>query len=151
MANGCRHPIFDDGVQGQRPLHSTTSAWTPARAGCTSPRYPHTLVGIWDPTFTELNDIRREARVAHAQRQYLIAEEHYRTFKEGATAEDVINLGALLRTQGRTKEGSYFYKKWINYFGTDKRLLLNACNCWNDNNEAHLVAQCLNLCFKGRH
>ena len=93
---------------------------------------------------TELNDIRREARVAHAQRQYLIAEEHYRTLlKEGATAEDVINLGALLRTQGRTKEGSCFYKKWINYFGTDKRLLLNACNCWNDNNEAHLVAQYL--------
>ena len=72
-------------------------------------------MGNWDSEVpTELNDIRREARAAHAQKQYLIAEERYRTLLEqGATADDVINLGALLRTQGRTKEGSCFYKKWI--------------------------------------
>ena len=44
---------------------------------------------------------------------------------------------------GRLKEGSHFYQEWVNHFGLDERLLLNACNCWNENNESHLVLQSL--------
>ena len=89
---------------------------------------------------TALDAIRKKAQQAHAQQQYLVAEGHYRTLLEaGTNLEDVINLGALLRTQGRLIEGSHFYQHWVNHFGPDERLLLNACNCWNDNNEPHLV------------
>ena len=70
----------------------------------------------------------------------MVAERHYRTLLgEEASIDDVINLGALLRSQGRLKEGSHFYQHWIDRFGPDERLLLNACNCWNENNEAKLV------------
>ena len=89
---------------------------------------------------TALDAIRKKAREAHAQEQYLIAEQHYRTLlKQEAILDDVINLGALLRSQGRLKEGSVFYQQWINHFGPDERLLVNACNCWNDHNDAQLV------------
>ena len=58
---------------------------------------------------TALDAIRKEAREAHAQQHYLIAEQHYRTLlNEEANIDDVINLGALLRSQGRLKEGSTF-------------------------------------------
>ena len=93
---------------------------------------------------TALDDIRKKAWEAHAQQQYLIAEQHYRTLlREEASIDDVINLGALLRSQGRTKEGSSFYQKWINHFRSDERLLMNACNCWNDNQEPQLVLKYL--------
>ena len=89
---------------------------------------------------TALDAIRKNAREAHARQQYLIAERLYRTLlNEEANVDDAINLGALLRHQGRIKEGSHFYQKWVNSFGHDERFLLNACNCWNDNNEAHLA------------
>ena len=99
--------------------------------------------------FTALDKIRREAREAHAQQHYSVAEQHYRTLlKAEASPDDVINLGALLRSQGRLKEGSHFYRQWINHFGSDERILLNACNCWNENNEAHLVLQFLENLFR---
>ena len=89
---------------------------------------------------TELEAIRKKAREAHAQRRYLVAERHYRTLLgEEPSIDDVINLGALLRSQGRLKEGSHFYQHWIDRFEPDERLLLNACNCWNENNKAKLV------------
>ena len=89
---------------------------------------------------TALDDIRKEAREAHAQQKYLVAEQHYRTLlKREANVDDAINLGALLRSQGRLKEGSHFYQQWIKHFESDDRFLVNACNCWSDNNEAHLV------------
>ena len=70
----------------------------------------------------------------------MVAEGHYRTLLgRERNIDDVINLGALLRSQGRLQEGSLFYQSWINKFERDKRLILNACNCWNDNNEAHLA------------
>ena len=93
---------------------------------------------------TALEAIREKARKAHAQQQYLIAEQHYRILlNEEAALDDAINLGALLRSQGRLREGSSFYQKWVNFFGPEERLILNACNCWNENNEAHLVIQFL--------
>ena len=89
---------------------------------------------------TALDDIRKEAREAHAQQKYLVAEQRYRTLlKREANVDDAINLGALLRSQGRLKEGSHFYQQWIKHFEADDRFLVNACNCWSDNNEAHLV------------
>ena len=89
---------------------------------------------------TALDAIRKKAQEAHAQQQYLIAERLYRALlEEEANLDDVINLGALLRSQGRLKEGSNFYQKWVKHFGPDKSLILNACNCWNDNDESHLV------------
>ena len=88
---------------------------------------------------TALDVIRRKAHEAHAQQKLLVAEEHYRTLLEKeANIDDVINLGALLRSQGRLKEGSLFYEYWIKQFTDDSRLVLNACNCWNDNNQAQL-------------
>ena len=58
---------------------------------------------------TALEAIRKEAREAHAKQQYLIAEQHYRILlNKEANIDDVINLGALLRSQGRIKEGSNF-------------------------------------------
>ena len=93
---------------------------------------------------TALEDIRNKARKAHAEQQYLIAEQHYRTLlRKEANLDDAINLGALLRSQGRLQEASDFYTKWINFFGAEERLLLNACNCWNDNNEAARALQYL--------
>ena len=98
---------------------------------------------------TALDAIRRKAQQAHAQQQYLVAESHYRTLlKAEANLEDVINLGALLRSQGRLKEGSNFYQHWVKYFGSDERLLMNACNCWNENNEASLVIEALSPQFQ---
>ena len=93
---------------------------------------------------TTLEAIRKEAREAHAKQQYLIAEQHYRTLlNKEANIDDVINLGALLRSQGRIKEGSNFYQRWVKYFGQNENLLINACNSWNDNNQSHLVLDCL--------
>ena len=83
--------------------------------------------------------IRKKAREAHARQQLLIAEQHYRTLlKEDPVIDDVINLGALLRSQGRLQEGSLFYQKWVSKFSKDPRLILNACNCWNESNDARI-------------
>ena len=88
---------------------------------------------------TTLDAIRKKAREAHAQEQYLIAEQHYRTLlKQEAILDDVINLGALAKPRA-VKRGIVFYQQWINHFGPDERLLVNACNCWNDHNDAQLV------------
>ena len=93
---------------------------------------------------TALDVIREKAREAHARQQLLVAEQHYRTLlKAEPHIDDVINLGALLRSQGRLKEGSLFYRQWINHFEKDERLILNACNCWNDNNEPQLALDSL--------
>lgn len=91
---------------------------------------------------TKLEAIRREAREAHAQHQHLIAEQLYRTLlSENPHVDDAVNLGAILRSQGRLQEGSSFYKQWVGHFRSEENLLLNACNCWNDNNEANLVLE----------
>lgn len=89
-----------------------------------------------------LNIIRREAWEAHAQQRWLDAEERYRSLlAKDPSVDDVINLGALLRSQGRLQEGSIFYQHWLKHFGNDQRLLLNACNCWNDHGQSALSVQ----------
>ena len=91
---------------------------------------------------TAQDTIRKKAQQAHAQQQHLIAEQCYRTLLEQEpNLDDAINLGALLRSQKRLAEASLLYQKWTSYFGIDVRLILNACNCWNDNNEPHLVIE----------
>jgi predicted O-linked N-acetylglucosamine transferase (SPINDLY family) len=45
---------------------------------------------------------------------------------------DAINLGALLRQQGRLQEACAHYKEWLNYFGEDNTLRVNAANAMRD-------------------
>ena len=98
---------------------------------------------------TALDVIRKKAREAHAGQELLIAERHYRTLLEKQpNIDDVINLGALLRSQGRLQESSRFYKTWITCFDKDPRLILNACNCWNDNDESQIAIQLLETYFQ---
>ena len=68
---------------------------------------------------TALDAIRKEAREAHAQQQYLIAEQHYRTLLDAeANLDDVINLGALLRSQGRLRKAQNFLSEMGQAFWT---------------------------------
>ena len=100
---------------------------------------------------TALDAIRKKAREAHASHELMVAEDHYRTLlRRKPNIDDVINLGALLRQQGRLKEGSIFYKSWVNQFKNDHRLILNACNCWNDNGEALLALNKLEEIIRGK-
>ena len=58
---------------------------------------------------TSLEVIRRKAHEAHARQELVVAERHYRTLLgRERNIDDVINLGALLRSQGRLQEGSLF-------------------------------------------
>jgi len=96
-----------------------------------------------------LDNIRQEAREAHAAQRWPVAEQQYRRLLAvDPQIDDVINLGALLRAQGRYQEGSAFYKHWLTQFGTDLRLLLNACHCWNDNGEATVSIQQLEAALR---
>jgi predicted O-linked N-acetylglucosamine transferase (SPINDLY family) len=96
-----------------------------------------------------LDTIRQEAREAHAAQRWDVAEEQYRRLLAAdPQIDDVINLGALLRSQGRYQEGSAFYKQWLTRFGSDRRMLLNACHCWNDNGEAGLSIQQLEAALR---
>ena len=122
-----------------KPLQVTRNVSRRSQEACTSHGHPHKLGRLRIQVLTTLDAIRKKAGGSRPE-QYLIAEQHYRTLlKQEAILDDVINLGALLRSQGRLKEGSVFYQQWINHFGPDERLLVNACNCWNDHNDAQLV------------
>ena len=83
-----------------------------AQEACTSRRHHHRLVGLKICRANRSRRHSKKARDAHAKQQLLIAEQHYRTpLREEPEVDDVINLGALLRSQGRLQEGSLF----INY------------------------------------
>ncbi|WP_390129397.1 hypothetical protein [Synechococcus sp. HIMB2401] len=100
---------------------------------------------------TDLDVIREKALEAHARQELLVAEQHYRTLlKKDPYIDDAINLGALLRAQGRLQEGSLYYQKWISHFKEDARLIVNACNCWNDNNEPHISIKHIEPLIKGK-
>ena len=55
-------------------------------------------------------------------------------------ATDAINLGALLRAQGRLKEAGEHYHRWLKALPLNKALCLNAANCFRDL-KAHGQAQ----------
>ena len=100
---------------------------------------------------TSLESIRQEARDAHAAQRWLEAEQQYRTLINAeANVDDIINLGAILRSQGRYKEGATFYKQWLLKYNDNQNLLLNACNCLNDNQEAHISVNLLETALAKR-
>ena len=107
----------------QEPDPPEASALKPFRARHTN-RLHHKLDGTEDEMLTALEDIRNKARKAHAEQQYLIAEQHYRTLlRKEANLDDAINLGALLRSQGRLQEASDLHK--MDKLFVEERLLLN--------------------------
>ena len=92
--------------------------------------------------FTALDDIQPSPE-GPCPAGLLTAEQHYRTLLDKeAKLDDAINLGALLRSQGRLKEGSHFYQRWIDYFGP-KALTTKRMQLLDDNNEAHLSLKLL--------
>lgn len=76
-------------------------------------------------------DIREQAWKAHARGDLKSAEAIYRCLL-GTTAEadEAVNLGALLRQQGRLAEATQHYHHWLAVFPEHKGLALNAVNCW---------------------
>ena len=80
--------------------------------------------------------IRQEAQSAHTRQDYVKAERLYRfLLKTKAEAVDALNLGALLRSTGRSQEAIRHYRKWLTHFPNEKTLRLNAINCALEANE----------------
>ena len=78
-----------------------------SQEACTSHGHPHKLGETAIEVLTTLDAIRKSPE-AHAQEQYLIAEQHYRTLlKQEAILDDVINLGALAKPRA-VKRGIVF-------------------------------------------
>ena len=68
----------------------------------------------------------------------MIAEALYRQLlASNAEANDAINLGALLRAQGRLKEAVEHYHRWLSALPFSKGLCLNAANCFRDLKDHH--------------
>jgi protein O-GlcNAc transferase len=78
-------------------------------------------------------DIRKRALNAHSSGDLTTAEALYRQLLASkGEASDAINLGALLRAQGRLKEASAHYHRWLEALPYNKGLCLNAANCFRD-------------------
>ncbi|NBU72099.1 MAG: tetratricopeptide repeat protein, partial [Bacteroidetes bacterium] len=78
-------------------------------------------------------NIRNEAWAAHGKGELARAERLYRQLLETSPdLRDAINLGALLRGQGRLKEASKHYHHWLGRLPFDLTLSLNAANCFRD-------------------
>jgi len=76
------------------------------------------------------NSVRAEAW-AHHQRGLLVqAEQLYRQLlRSEPDKADAVNLGALLRKQGRLAEALQLYEDWLSRFDIAADLSLNAANC----------------------
>jgi len=78
-------------------------------------------------------DIRNEAWDAHGKGEMGRAEALYRQLLEKSPdLRDAINLGALLRGQGRLREASKHYHHWLGRLPFDLTFSLNAANCFRD-------------------
>lgn len=78
-------------------------------------------------------DIRNEAWAAHGNGELSRAETLYRQLLENSPdLRDAINLGALLRGQGRLGEASKHYHHWLETLPFDLTFSLNAANCFRD-------------------
>ena len=78
-------------------------------------------------------DIRKEAWKAHSSGDLNTAEVLYQQLLDQTReADDAINLGALLRSQGRLKEASAHYHRWLRALPYNKALCLNAANCFRE-------------------
>ena len=81
----------------------------------------------------DANESRQKAWFYHNTRQWAKAEAQYRRLIEDwEDSRDITNLGALLRAQGRSKEGCEVYAKYIKKHEPDDVLLVNAVNCANE-------------------
>ena len=75
--------------------------------------------------------VRAAAWTAHAQNNLNQAEQLYRQLLDAdqpADLRDAINLGALLRQQGRLGEAVKHYDQWLGCFPDALQLLLNGIN-----------------------
>jgi predicted O-linked N-acetylglucosamine transferase (SPINDLY family) len=76
------------------------------------------------------DSVRSQAWQSHQNGQQTVAEQLYRELlKHKAEEVDVVNLGALLRSQGRLKEALKHYQVWLPQFRASQHLALNAINC----------------------
>jgi protein O-GlcNAc transferase len=76
------------------------------------------------------DSVRANAWRRHQQGDQLAAEQLYRQLLQlDATPADAVNLGALLREQGRLSEGIQHYQVWLQRFPEVVELRLNALNC----------------------
>lgn len=82
--------------------------------------------------------LRQSAWQAHHQGDLRRAEQIYRELLALEPDEqDAINLGALLRSQGRLREASAHYRLWLARFPGNHCLRLNAVNCLRDAGDHH--------------
>ena len=73
--------------------------------------------------------LRQKALKAHQAGDYQTAEALYRSLiDKNPEINEIINLGSLLRSQGKTDEGEKYYEKWINNFPDSAILRMNAVN-----------------------
>lgn len=78
-------------------------------------------------------DMRNEAWAAHGKGELSRAETLYRQLLgTSPDLRDAINLGALLRGQGRLGEASKHYHHWLGRLPFDLTFSLNAANCFRD-------------------
>ena len=99
-----------------------------------------------------MSEERRElAWKAHREGDLQQAEGHYRALLEqGPQADDAVNLGAMLRKQGRLREAGQHYTTWLPRFPDALQLHLNAANCLHDLND-HGVCVALMRGYLQRH
>ena len=84
---------------------------------------------------------REQAWKAHREGDLERAELIYRNLLEKTPAVDeAINLGALLRHQGRLREAAELYKEWLPRFSNELQLHLNAANCLHELNQHETCA-----------
>ena len=83
-----------------------------------------------------MEDMKSKALQAHSEGRLVEAERSYRILLEQSNDPDVaVNLGALLRSQGRLQEASTHYHRCLERCSSQHHLILNACNCWKDTGE----------------
>ena len=79
------------------------------------------------------DELRELALNAHRNGDLKKAEVHYRELLAiSSKPEDAVNLGALLRGQGRLREAGILYEKHLQISPYHKQMLLNAANCFNE-------------------
>ena len=96
-----------------------------------------------------MEDIKNKALQAHSEGRLVEAEHSYRILLAKSDDPDVaVNLGALLRSQGRLQEASSHYHRYLKRWPGLRSLILNACNCWKDTGENVKALQCLRQALK---
>jgi len=81
----------------------------------------------------ETQQLRSTAWEAHRNGSLVVAEQIYRQIIEILPdVRDAINLGAILRQQGRLQEACKHYREWLNRFEGNITLRVNAANAMRD-------------------